>query len=255
MRGFDRFDGTFVLVLLVGVVLVVPVVTLALAIVDVLGIANPFAVSLPVELSTYAEIAGVFGSTVLTLALVLLYRQQTRIQERQEEWMEAEHVPDVFVHRWEVTRNRFEFELSNLGTGVARNLKALVVVASPDTDSTTPVRFEADLTRSDSTAGILQGDSDADSTAFEGFAELDTENSSDKSGTAGIDDIVEELNHVDQPFVLTVSIEYEYIRREDESKEVFRCQAESEDADAIEDLILSNTVIYDTGMNVSPATL
>ena len=131
MVDSERFPGPSLPELLLVAAVLVPVTVVAL---DLLDIVNLTSVGLPVGVATFADIAGVFGSVVSTFALVVLYREQTKIQRRQEAWMEADHVPDVFVDEWEVTQNRIELNLSTLGTGVARDLRVGVTAETTGPD-------------------------------------------------------------------------------------------------------------------------
>ena len=81
------------------------------------------------------EVLSVIASSLLSLALVALYlrqttiqKQQTRIMERQEEWMESGHKPSVYINDWQIkdpTVRRvdgFRIGLINVGNGTATNL-------------------------------------------------------------------------------------------------------------------------------------
>lgn len=76
----------------------------------------------PLSWSEAAQIAGAMGSVLFTIGLVILYREQTLIQNRQESWMEADHTPDLSIDEWRIDSNTFEFDIANLGDGTAKNL-------------------------------------------------------------------------------------------------------------------------------------
>ncbi|MEZ3114400.1 hypothetical protein RYH80_00465 [Halobaculum sp. MBLA0147] len=216
------------------------VLPLAVVVVDLLG-PDLVAGSLPLALATYADLSGVYGSVVLTAALVLLYREQTRIQERQEQWMEAEHVPDVSVHRWEVTRNRVDLELSNLGTGVAQNLQLRIELETTDETGISRATFAAALSRESSSARVLRPREDG-AVETSGFFEA-----TDAEGTVGSGDMTIEqvvspwLNSEDAPIELVVVVEYDYIRRRSDTRRVFSCRVDPSEAGTIEDILLSES--------------
>lgn len=220
--------------LVIGTALSVPVLAVTL---DLLGVVGLTEGGFPVELSTFADIAGVFGSVLLTLALVLLYSEQTKIQERQEEWMEAEHVPDVFVHEWEITRNRIDLELSNLGTGVARDLRVTVAVETGDRFGLSTVTFTARASRRPSSARVLRPDEDV--VTVGGNFVL-----TDGRGTVDIDDMTVEdalqwLNDGESTLAVDAKIEYDYVRRRSRSRQLFTCAVDSSDSKTVEDLFVS----------------
>lgn len=91
---------------------------------------NYLELGLPLDVVAYSRFVNAIGSLILTLSLVFLYYQQTRTQEKQEEWMEAEHTPDVSVDRWEVDKNVVELDLANPGNGAAKDLRVGVEIES-----------------------------------------------------------------------------------------------------------------------------
>lgn len=76
----------------------------------------------PLSWTEAAQIAGAMGSVLFAIGLVILYREQTLIQNRQESWMEADHTPDLSIDEWRIDSNTFEFDIANLGDGTAKDL-------------------------------------------------------------------------------------------------------------------------------------
>lgn len=240
-------------ILLIVTGLSVPVAAVALHFLGFVKLVNG---GFPVELSTFADIAGVFSSILLTLALVLLYREQTKIQERQEEWMEAEHVPDVFVEEWRLDSNRVTLWLSNLGTGVARNLHVeLEIEATPDTDR---LLAREQLAQIDPYNTVLQTHQDG-STKMEGVLRFETKPSSgtesDEFGTRSATEVLSDLRSqtVDGTEVsVTLTLHYEYIRRVESRKSVFSWDTELTDVESLEDLLQNRRRRTDSELDVAP---
>lgn len=210
--------------------------------------------SLPLDISTFADLAGVYGSVVLTAALVLLYREQTRIQGRQEQWMEAEHVPDVFVERWRLDTNRVTLWLSNLGTGVARNLHAEISIEeTPDTDR---LLAREQLAQRKPYNTVLQ-------TRQEGPTKMDAVLRFDASRSPGpVDEetrtIPEVLRRIRSETAdgvevsVTLTLGYEYIRRTESRKSVFSWEAELADVESLEDLVQDRNGTTESELDVPP---
>jgi hypothetical protein len=237
--------------LLIGAALSIPILAVAL---DLLGVVELVEGGFPVEISTFADIAGVFGSILLTLALVLLYREQTKIQGRQEKWMEAEHVPDVFVEEWEVTRNRADFELSNLGTGVARNLRVTIEVETEDKFGVSNVTFAAPLSRQLSSARVLRPDEN-DVVVVDGFFEVSGAQGTIEISDTTIESVSRWLNGDQPPSNIVVTIEYDYIRRRSGSQQVFSCEVDPTDAETVEDILLSVIRRNENEVDIEPENL
>ncbi|MEZ3143291.1 hypothetical protein [Halobaculum sp. MBLA0143] len=221
--------------LLLVTAFLVPVTVVAL---DLLGVVNLTSGGLPVDVATFADIAGVFGSVVSTFALVLLYREQTKIQRRQEEWMAADHVPDVFVDEWEVTQNRIELGLSNLGTGVARNLRVKATAETTGPHGVSTVTFGTRVSREPSPARVLRPDED-DVTKFVGDLDVDEVTGSLRTTDSSVENVLTWLNAEDSPIEVTLRIEYDHVGRESDSQQVFCYLAGPQKLRSAEDLLVS----------------
>lgn len=246
----SRFSRLLPLTVLVGAVST-PVVAVTL---DVLGVVNLVSDGFPVEIATFANITGAFGSATLTLALVLLYREQTKIQQRQEAWMEAEHVPDVFVDEWVVTRDRVELKLSNLGTGVARNLRVVVVAESGSTHGVSRVTLRTRMTRASSSAQVLRPDEN-DTVELTGEFELGEADGDVDTTEMNVEQILTWLNAEECPVETTVRIEYDYVRRRSGSQHVLSCVTAPEAATTVEGLLSATEGYSDERDNTPPANL
>lgn len=217
------------------IVLVTPAVTVVL---DASGVVRVVSGGLPVDIATFADIVGLFGSVVSTLALVVLYREQTEIQRRQEEWMEAEHVPDVFVHEWEVTQNRVRLVLSNLGTGVAQNLRAEVGVESADEYGLSSVRFVARVSRPSSSARTLRPGGD-EAVEHTGRFERQAAHGTVDADRLSVDQTLTWLSGEKSPVDIVVRLEYDYVRRRSGTQPVFSAVADLGGASTVEEVLLS----------------
>lgn len=236
------------LIVLVGAVLT-PVVAVAL---DVFGVLELVSGGFPVEIATFANIVGAFGSVTLTLALVLLYREQTEIQQRQEAWMEAEHVPDVFVNEWVVTQDRIDLILTNLGTGVAQNLRVKIVVETPGTTGLSHVTLSARVAREMSSAQVLRPGENS-TVEMTGYLQLDEADGGFDTTAMDIEQALVWLNVEEISAEATVRIEYDYVRRRSGSQHVFSCFVAPEAATTVEGL-LSSTEEYSDELDNTPPT-
>lgn len=267
--------------LIIGLVLALVLSTAGLVITDLVGLSNTVDIGLPVPISVYAQVAASVASVVLTLALVLLYGEQTRIQRRQEDWMEAEHVPDVFVDSWEITGDEFRFRLSNLGTGIAKNLQVgfEITPSADDRSDIIALRGEAVLFQQDLATRVLPRASNAgenpvpmrgryDLTVLrEGREErprrIGGTGTGNRTGerfgkekardelTAVLTELAESVDAV----TYTVSLRYDYIRRESDRKSVFGGRAELEPELDLEGLLLTTVERYETDLDVQPDNL
>lgn len=245
-----QFACSLPLIVLVGAVST-PAVAVAL---DVFGVLKLVSDGFPVEIATFADVTGAFGSITLTLALVLLYREQTKIQQRQEAWMEAEHVPDVFVDEWVVTRDRIELKLSNLGTGVARNLRVAVVTETRSTHGVSRATLRARMTRASSSAQVLRPDEN-DTVEMTGQFELSEADGSVDTTGMSVEQMLTWLNAEECPIETTVRIEYDYVRRRSGSQHVLSCVVAPGAATTVEGLLSSTDEYSDELDNTPPANL
>jgi len=245
-----QFARSLPLIVLVGAVST-PAVAVAL---DVFGVLKLVSDGFPVEIATFADVTGAFGSITLTLALVLLYREQTKIQQRQEARMEAEHVPDVFVDEWVVTRDRIELKLSNLGTGVARNLRVAVVTETRSTHGVSRATLRARMTRVSSSAQVLRPDEN-DTVEMTGQFELSEADGSVDTTGMSVEQMLTWLNAEECPIETTVRIEYDYVRRRSGSQHVLSCVVAPGAATTVEGLLSSTDEYSDEPDNTPPANL
>lgn len=122
---FDTFQvlEKFILILISAFALSIVLVPL-LNWADIIDFISPL--EEPLSWSEAAQIAGAMGSVLFTIGLVILYREQTLIQNRQESWMEADHTPDLSIDEWRIDSNKFEFDIANLGDGTAKDLTLIL---------------------------------------------------------------------------------------------------------------------------------
>lgn len=123
--NFDTFQilEKFILLLISAFALSIVFVPL-LDTIGVIDVISPL--EEPLSWSEAAQIAGAMGSVLFTIGLVILYREQTLIQNRQESWMEADHTPDLSIDEWRIDSNTFEFDIANLGDGTAKDLTLIL---------------------------------------------------------------------------------------------------------------------------------
>jgi len=160
----ERFwnKGVWVEYLLLSVVVAFAVGILLVMAIDATGVRDWIEITqLPLPITSAAEIAGALGSVIFTIGLVVLYREQTRIQRNQEVWMEAEHTPAITVNSWTANGNEAQFSLSNLGSGVAKNISVELRAEFGLRDSQEPPQIsvktkETPLTRTDISARVLE---------------------------------------------------------------------------------------------------
>ncbi|MFU1783842.1 hypothetical protein ACM16X_20975 [Haloarcula japonica] len=229
------------------------------------GFVRVVSFELPITLTTYARLLSASGSVVLTLSLVLLYKEQTEIQGRQEQWMEAEHVPDVFVDSWELSKNEFEFQLTNLGTGIAKNLEVKFTI--------TPVSDDPEISRLSGSAPLEQEDIftrvlppsanvDENSIKMTGKHDLEIEytSSSDQEDQAirteesrnTLSDNLNRLSKEVDAADFEITLCYDYVRRVNDGKTVFSARSTLEDDLDFEGLFLTIDDRSDSDLNVEP---
>ncbi|NLV08193.1 hypothetical protein GOC83_18890 [Haloarcula rubripromontorii] len=230
------------------------------------GFVRVVSFELPITLTTYARLLSASGSVVLTLSLVLLYKEQTEIQSRQEQWMEAEHVPDVFVDSWELSKNEFEFQLTNLGTGIAKNLEVKFTITPVEAANTEIVQLSgsAPLEQEEIFTRVLPPSDSVDENSIKmtGNHDLEIEyasNSDQENQSIRAEDsrdtLSEELNTLSRE-VETVDFEitlcYDYVRRVNDGKTVFSARSTLEDDLDFEGLFLTIDDRSESDLNVEP---
>lgn len=222
----------------------------------------------PLTLTTYSQLLSAFGSIVLTFSLVLLYGEQTDIQNRQEQWMEAEHVPDIFVDTWELNKAEFEFNLTNLGTGIAKNVEVHFQLKPVGSDTNiqaitgvAPLEQDEILTR----VLPLASDTDQKSVQMSGEHDLRIQyrgiegdvlcNTRSEDAYLVLRRILGDLSSSDGKLEYKISICYDYIRREDDTKSVYAGQSSLETDIDFEGLLLATGRVLDSDLNVEPENL
>lgn len=90
---------------------------------------NFVSVNTPYNANNFAQIAGAIGSIVLSFALVLLYAQQTNIQQNQEKLMEQELKPYLTGEVSSLNIVSAQFAIRNTGNATAYNVEAEWTVA------------------------------------------------------------------------------------------------------------------------------
>jgi hypothetical protein len=268
--SLEKYDPSFrdlPRILIFGFVAAAVIFTLIGTVWTLQGIIPIFQADLPITLTTYAQLMSAFGTIALTLGLVLLYDQQTEIQRRQEEWMEAEHVPDVFIDSWEIDGDEFEFNMTNLGTGIAKNIEATYEIEPVDPNNETALQGitgVAPLEQNDIFTRVLPRDSETTSrtiqmtgsydvrlNSVEGSAHNQGESDSYQALRDQLGKLAENIDQVEY----TVSIRYDYIRRENDTKSVYGGRAELEDEIDFEGLLLTTAQTFDTDLDVEPSNL
>ena len=262
-----RNNTAFPYYLIYAFIAIITVLSVFFAFWDYAGLTNVFKIQLPITLGTYAQIISGVGSLVLTLGLVLLYGQQTDIQRRQEVWMEAEHVPDVFVDSWELTENKFRFRLSNLGTGVAKNLSVYFTIEPTGPDAFTQISGEAPLAQEEISTRVLPRDSDIDGGAVsmtgvhnlsvspdDGLEEMPAD---DLPSDDRLRELLDRLADDHDSVEYIVSLEYDFVRREDDCKSVYGGRVDLQSDLDFEGLLLATEQgeVLETDLNVEPENL
>lgn len=249
-------------------IFIVTISTGLLIIVDVIGWSNVLNITLPITVGTYAQMVSGVGSLALTLGLVLLYGEQTGIQRRQEEWMEAEHVPDVFVDSWELTENRFMFQLTNLGTGVAKNLSVSFKIDVNGSESVSINRLSggAPLTQEGLATRVLVKDADLEDSSVKMTGEHDlridatqfTNEFTRLESGEKLQNTLDELASEDNlQLEYTIYLEYDYVRRESDCKSVYGGKVDLEPNIDFEGILLATEQgeVSNSDLNVRPDNL
>lgn len=129
----------------------------------------------PLSWTEAAQIAGAMGSVLFTIGLVVLYREQTLIQNRQESWMEADHTPDLSIDEWRINSNKFELDIANLGDGTAKDLTLLlgldIIEISDPANSITVDEVSEPLIREEVVSQAIQSET-IEPVIFSAFPEL-----------------------------------------------------------------------------------
>lgn len=215
---------------------------------DLVGVANTLREGFPLGLPEYAQMVSAFTSMLLTFALVVLYDQQTRIQRRQEVWMEAEHTPDLFVRDWGVTGDEFEATLSNLGPGVAQSITARLVVRAEQ--SSAAFVGTTELVQADGPASVLRPDHRTLLCGvFETFHPVDGEED------LTVEELFERLRRETARVEVRVELGYDYVRQESDRKSVFCWHADLAEVERIEDLVVAFERSADSQLDVTPTNL
>lgn len=86
-------------------------------------------------------------SSVASLGLVLLYRQQKNILKDQKEFLKLERLPEIQLADYTIDGNELEVEVSNYGHGLAKNIQYWTTVSAPESDRLEPLVMETDTQR------------------------------------------------------------------------------------------------------------
>ncbi|MGM0590524.1 MAG: hypothetical protein ACQETI_02650 [Halobacteriota archaeon] len=188
-----------------------------------------------------------------------IQNQQTVIMEQQEEWMEAQHAPEIYIQSWQAVNDEICLFLTNLGNGVARDLTVNYRIVPPGTTTiyANQAEFEVggafslehDTDGDEVTANVLVPDTEihqfkATMNTFwlpEGFdpedATVGTEieilpfsQAVDRLLDRGIEEIQYEI-----------LLQYEYIRREEETVDLWSGVVELEAGMNFQDAIVRST--------------
>ena len=96
---------------------------------EYLGWVNFVSTNPPYQANNFAQIAGAVGSIILSFALVLLYAQQTDIQENQEQLMEQNFKPYLTGEVTSLNIVSAQFAIRNTGNATAYHVEAEWTVA------------------------------------------------------------------------------------------------------------------------------
>jgi len=99
------------------------------AVAEYAGLVNLVSINPPYQANNFAQIAGAVGSIVLSFALVLLYAQQTEIQENQERLMEQDFKPYLTGEVTSLNVVSAQFAIRNSGNATAYHVKAEWTIA------------------------------------------------------------------------------------------------------------------------------
>lgn len=253
-----------------GVLLFVALIIGWEPILNLLGVSLPpdvFKITWPITLTTFSEVISGTGTLIVTIGLFLLYKRQTEILDQQEEWMEAGHVPDVYVESWKFqTPQQFIFKLSNLGTGVAKNLTACVELKpeyrSGETNIT-KISVNAPLAQSAIFSRVLPTSSNLDDAVVNFNGRVNnievhleygrTFDIASEEMYSALSYILEYLARDSKSVRYKVDIKYDYIRRRDDQKSVFYAQTTLESDIDLEGLFLGDPEqILDSDLNLQP---
>ena len=96
---------------------------------EYLGWVNFVSINPPYQANNFAQIAGAAGSIILSFALVLLYAQQTEIQENQEQLMEQNFKPYLTGEVTSLNIVSAQFAIRNSGNATAYHVEAEWTIA------------------------------------------------------------------------------------------------------------------------------
>lgn len=162
---------------------------------------------------------------------------QTKILDKQEAWMEAEHKPIISIKSWEATDENVTFELSNFGNGVAKNVTVILRLGPVggnwpfDEDE---IRLEGDLLQEHQAQVLKQS---VEPICFEGSATLSQDFEVDQDD---ITDVLEELNPGDEIYY-RVQIGYEDLSDDTDVEDVWVAETEVPDSTLTLPALIDNT--------------
>jgi len=221
----------------------------------------------PYNLKTSAQVANAIGSIILTLGLVIFYREQNKTQKQQETWMQAEHEPDISIDSWSVNGNEVTFEIANLGDGGAKNIRVTVEIK--------PITRRSELPRLDikpATVALFRDDINSDAIRgsqietrrFSGFPELTLRwsyqpwlragNGSDwRESTDDVSTVLRTLSGWGiETIEYTVNIEFEHVKRFEGSISVYGAKVDITGDMGLEALTLQDYKQIETDLNLPP---
>lgn len=238
--------------------------------IDTWGLLNLYKLPLPMKPEVISQLAGGFGSIIITVALVLLYQEQKNIQQNQEEWAEADHTPNISVEEWDVRRgNTVSFKLNNTGNGIAENLSVIFEVEYISSGSISdvkidwPVNGEGNLVHLDSNSRTIQ-DKQLDPKAFESipefkyrwtqggmFGSIRSQYNEEEGDFRDVSEFLVDNGVSDIEF--TVVLVYDFVKRYSEKQiEVWGGSISLEETVDLESLVIKATELDDYGQGIPP---
>lgn len=235
---------------LLGVIVAFAAALIAVPLLDLAGIYDIISLEeRPYKLQVAAQIASAIGSVILTLGLVVLYWEQTKTQQQQETWMAAEHTPNIIVDEWTPNGNKIEFDIANLGEGVARDL-TVVIELSPIVENEVPLTVEnpeSTLTREDVNSHAIQAEQ-IDPITFVGFPRGSVSSSENQTVGSILADLAQHIDSIEY----TIRIEFDFVKRDSGTASVHGGRTDlTEDMD-LEALILTRHDETETELNLPP---
>ncbi|MCO8254520.1 hypothetical protein NKF26_11975 [Haladaptatus sp. AB618] len=209
----------------------------------------------PIHLPTAIKAISSAVSLLLTFVLVLIYLEQTSIQERQEKWMQANHTPKIEIQKWSINLNKVKFEMVNLGNGIAKNMSLLVELEvdriSKFRHSISDIGGSSPLRRKDIYARSLEaGQSESITCTCVPEIDLVSDKEIERGSFSKISTKLVELGS--EQVECTILIKYEYINTETKTLKIWHGKSVLEKNMTIEQLVEKSYKNLSTDINIPP---